>query len=116
MRVLISIMFAATITMPAHAELIKIEEQIDFVEIVSGKTLTLPFIKINVSPNGKIEGRGARWDVEGTWFWKEGYFCRDLFWGGDPLGYNCQEVAANGKRIQFTSDRGAGRSATFRLR
>ena len=116
MRVVISAVFASAMALPAQADLIKVNDQSEFMKLVSGKTLTRSFIKISVSADGKIEGRGVRWDVEGTWSWKEGYFCRDLFWGGDPLGYNCQEVAANAKRIQFTSDRGAGPSATFRLR
>ena len=43
-------------------------------------------------------------------------FLWDLFWGGDPLGYNCQEVQVTGESIRFTSDRGAGASAEFRMR
>ncbi len=43
-------------------------------------------------------------------------FCRDLFWGARDLGYNCQQVDVNGSRIRFTSDRGRGDSAVFRLR
>ena len=99
----------------AQAELRKLKTFDEFVAFVQGKTLTRPLIKLRVSTDGRIEGRGARWDVEGTWRWNNGYFCRDLYWGGDALGYNCQEVRANGNRIRFTSDRGAGRSAEFRL-
>ncbi|KIC50205.1 hypothetical protein [Tateyamaria sp. ANG-S1] len=113
-------MFAAAAALsagPALAELVKVDDQSRFVQLVNGKTLTRPFVRLNVTPDGKIAGRGARWDVEGTWSWQNGYFCRDLFWGGDPLGYNCQEVEATGDgRIKFTSDRGAGDSAMFRLR
>ncbi|MEM6758098.1 MAG: dihydrodipicolinate reductase [Pseudomonadota bacterium] len=101
----------------ATAELRKVDKQQDFVSLISGKTLTRPLVRLQVSPNGRITGYGARWDVEGTWSWQNGYFCRDLYWGGDPLGYNCQEVSTNGEgRIKFTSDRGSGNSATFRLR
>lgn len=100
----------------AQAELIKVDDQQKFVSAVAGKTLTRPWVTINVTPDGRIEGRGLRWDVEGTWAWQDGYFCRELFWGGDPLGYNCQEVQVHGERIRFTSDRGAGDSAEFQLR
>ena len=99
----------------ASAELKKLKTFEEFLSYVQGKTLTRPLIKLTVTPDGRIAGRGARWDVEGNWRWKDGYFCRDLYWGGDALGYNCQEVRAYGDRIKFTSDRGTGDSATFRL-
>ena len=102
---------------PTLADLKKVESQQEFVTLVKNKTLTRPLIKLTVSPDGSIAGRGARWDVEGSWSWQDGYFCRGLVWGGDPLGYNCQEVRATPDgRIKFTSDRGAGDSAMFRLR
>jgi hypothetical protein len=87
----------------------------EFLALVRGKTLTRPLIRLQVSEDGQITGRGATWDVEGTWRWQNGYFCRDLYWGGDALGYNCQEVRARGNRIRFTSDKGTGQSAEFRL-
>ncbi|WP_299371419.1 dihydrodipicolinate reductase [uncultured Tateyamaria sp.] len=117
MRVLTGAFAAICFAMPAMADLTKVQDQDRFVELVQGKTLTRPLVKLTVTPDGRIEGRGARWDVEGTWSWKDGYFCRDLFWGGDALGYNCQQVQATADgRIKFTSDRGAGDSAMFRLR
>ncbi|WP_223425289.1 dihydrodipicolinate reductase [Tateyamaria pelophila] len=116
MRMMILAAMAVAISGAAKAELVKVDDQQKFVTAVAGKTLTRPWVKINLTPDGRIEGRGLRWDVEGTWSWKDGYFCRDLFWGGDPLGYNCQEVQVHGERILFTSDRGAGDSAEFRLR
>ena len=101
---------------PALAEFSVVEDQSDFVEIVEGKALKRPFVKVELSAEGAISGYGATWPVTGAWTWEDGYFCRDLFWGGDPLGYNCQQVETAGDRIRFTSDRGAGPSAEFRLR
>ena len=117
MRRIFMAAIAVTLAGAAKADLVKVEDQSQFVSMISGKTLTRPLVKINLMPDGRIEGRGVTWEVEGTWSWKDGYFCRDLFWGGDALGYNCQEVQATADgRIQFTSDRGAGDSAMFRLR
>lgn len=117
MRMGIFAAIAIAIAGQAKAELVKVDDQSKFVNVVAGKTLTRPLIKINVKPDGRIEGRGARWDIEGTWSWQDGYFCRDLFWGGDALGYNCQAVEATADgRIKFTSDKGQGDSAMFRLR
>ena len=100
----------------ASAEFAKVNNLDQFKEIVTGKTLTRPLVRIEVTADGSIEGSGVRWAVTGNWSWRDGYFCRSLFWGGDDLGYNCQEVRINDSRIQFTSDRGAGDSAIFRLR
>lgn len=117
MRTMFAAAIAACVAFPAWAELVKVDDQGKFVQLINGKTLTRPLVKITVTPNGQIEGRGSLWDIEGSWSWQDGYFCRDLFWGGDALGYNCQEVQASADgRIQFTSDRGAGDSAMFSLR
>ena len=101
---------------PAAAEFATIKSSAEFTNLVSGKTLTRPLVRIEVRPNGSISGIGAAWDVSGNWTWKNGYFCRSLEWGGDDLGYNCQEVKASGQKIRFTSDQGTGDSADFSLR
>lgn len=99
----------------AYAEFQKVESQAEFVSATSGKTLKRPMVQLNVTPAGAISGKGAVWEISGSWTWKDGYFCRSLEWGGDDLGYNCQEVALNGGKIRFTSDKGAGDSADFTL-
>lgn len=81
--------------------------------IAAGKTLSRPLIKIEVRKNGGISGIGATWEVTRDWTWKDGYFCRNLYWGGDELRCNCQEVAVKDGRVRFTSDRGAGDSVEF---
>lgn len=102
--------------LPAQADYTRVQSEADFVKLVNGKTLTRPFVKLQVSPDGEITGNGATWPVNGEWKWQQGYFCRSLEWGGDDLGYNCQEVKASGSKIRFTSDQGAGDSADFSLR
>lgn len=101
---------------PAWAEFQKVESRSEFVQLISGKTLTRPLVRLRVAPNGTISGKGATWDVSGQWQWKGGYLCRSLEWGGDDLGYNCQEVKVSGSTVRITSDRGSGQSADFRLR
>lgn len=100
----------------ASAELKRIESKSEFVQLVQGKTLSRPLVRLNVDPNGGISGRGATWDITGSWSWQDGFFCRDLNWGGDDMGYNCQTVLANGSDMRFIADQGAGDSADFRLR
>ena len=109
---------AATLALaaPAFADFRKVESRSEFVQLVSGKTLTRPLVKLSVSPDGSISGSGAAWEVSGNWQWKEGYLCRTLEWGGDDLGYNCQEVQTDGSTVRITSDKGTGQSADFSLR
>lgn len=100
----------------ASAEFAKVNSASEFKRIVTGKTLSRPLVKLEVSPAGRISGKGMRWPVSGSWTWRNGYFCRDLYWGDDALGYNCQEVRVKDGQIRFTSDRGTGDYADFRLR
>jgi hypothetical protein len=106
---------ATLITGSASAELAMVSSQSDFVRLIVGKTLSRPLVKIEVSGDGRISGKGALWAVTGDWMWRDGFFCRSLYWGESALGYNCQEVRANEGRVRFTSDRGAGDSADFKL-
>jgi len=101
---------------PAWAEFEQVTSRDDFVALMSGKTLTRPLVRLQVLPDGRISGMGATWEVSGEWTWENGYLCRSLEWGGDDLGYNCQEVKTNGSKVRITSDRGTGQSAEFRLR
>lgn len=105
-----------TLATPALAEFQKVESREDFVALMQDKTLTRPLVRLKVTPDGNISGTGAAWEVTGKWEWQSGYLCRSLEWGGDDLGYNCQEIKANGNRVRITSDRGTGQSADFRLR
>ncbi len=90
-----------------------------FVSLVSGKTLSnrLYGVKLNVSETGGIAGSALGWDITGDWSWKDGFFCRDMSWGGDSVGYNCQMVELRGgNELRFTSDQGTGDAASFKLR
>jgi hypothetical protein len=88
-----------------------------FVDLVNGKELRHRFygIRLNVLDNGQVTGDAIGWDINGTWAWQDGYFCRELYWGGDLIPYNCQLVEIKNDLIRFTVDQGAGRSAAFRL-
>lgn len=118
MRAFIAIVVAASsvVGTSASAEFTKVDSQDQFLSLITGKELRRPFVRLEVSPQGDISGMGAAWAVSGNWTWREGYFCRELFWGGDALGFNCQEVQAHENRIRFTSDRGEGKSAEFRMK
>lgn len=114
-RLPIATLFLSLVAAAAWADFQAVKDQNEFLSHVGGKTLTRPFVELQVTRDGRISGMGARWEVTGEWTWRDGFFCRGLEWGGDDLGYNCQEVRVNGDRIRFTSDKGTGRSAEFRL-
>ena len=100
----------------AYADRATVQDRNEFLNLVSGKTLQRPLVSLQVSPGGDISGKGAMREVKGEWTWKDGYFCRTLYWGGDDLGYNCQLVTYDGRKLTFTADQGAGQSAAFSLR
>ena len=117
MRFLISICLMCLVALPAHAEgFSKVSDRSVFLTLLDGRQLTRMGIKLNVTSDGQIKGRAMGYDVTGSWIWKGGYFCRDLFWGGDDLGANCQEVRVQGSTLRFTSDKGSGDFADLRIK
>lgn len=97
----------------------RIADESAFIRVVGSKTLSnrLYGISLDVLGSGQITGNALGWDVTGTWSWSDGYFCREMSWGGDPIPYNCQLVELrNESEMRFTSDKGAGDSASFKLR
>ncbi len=112
----ITALVAAIFGSAAYAERSTVQDKQQFLNLVSGKTLQRPLVSLVVTPSGDITGKGAMREVKGQWTWKDGYFCRTLYWGGDDLGYNCQLVTFDGRKLTFTADQGAGRSAAFSLR
>jgi hypothetical protein len=95
-----------------------VTDQGEFIQIMSGRELThrLYNLTIAVAPSGVLDGSAMGWDISGTWSWQDGYFCREMTWGDDPIPFNCQLVEVSGDQIRFTVDQGAGDSASFRLR
>lgn len=110
----------AALAAPAAADgYAPIKDEATFLSLVEGKELSnfLYGVRLKVTPDGQIDGSAVGWDIAGTWAWQDGYFCREMSWGGDPIPYNCQLVEAQGNdRLRFTVDQGAGDSASFRLR
>ena len=87
-----------------------------FLSVISGKELTRMGIALDVKPTGEIQGRAFGTPVTGAWQWRDGYFCRSLYYGQRNLGDNCQLVQKRGDTLRFTLDRGAGDYADLRLR
>ena len=99
-----------------RSEYLVIKDKNTFIAAVKDKTLKRPLIRLEVTEDGKITGRAAMLSVTGQWTWENSYFCRDLFWGSQNLGYNCQQVSRSGKKIRFTSDKGEGDFADFTVK
>lgn len=96
----------------------RILDSATFLDSVLDKTLGLALfgVQLRIYEDGRIEGKGFGRLVTGLWRWEEGYFCRTLAWGTRDLEPNCQEVVLDFGKIEFTSDRGTGRSARFSLK
>ena len=96
----------------------RIFDRSTLLDVVSEKVLILRLfgIKLKIMEDGRIEGKAMGRDVVGDWEWQDGFFCRSMFWGERDIGYNCQEVSINNKKIKFISDRGLGASAKFLIK
>lgn len=94
----------------------RVDQRDSFMSLVSDRALTRLGIKLQVTEDGQIKGRAFGRKVTGDWQWRSGYFCRDLFVGGDELGANCQMVQVKGNTIRFTSDKGQGIYADLRIK
>ncbi len=94
----------------------RVDQRDGFVSLVKDRALTRFGIRLKVQNNGKITGRAFGRKVTGDWTWSGGYFCRDLYVGGDELGPNCQMVQVQGNTLRFTSDKGQGIYADLRLK
>jgi hypothetical protein len=116
-RTLLFTLFAFCIPIGAQA-FERVSDKSAFIERIAGKSLTnrLYNVTLAVSATGSISGRAFDRAIEGVWSWREGYFCREMTWGDRAIPFNCQLVEARGNEMRFTSDQGAGASASFKLR
>ena len=90
-----------------------------FLQLVEGRNLRIGLynLTLQLSPDGLVTGSALGWDITGTWRWEDGYFCRELDWSGYAVPDNCQLVEAQGtNQLRFTTDKGVGDSASFKLR
>ena len=92
----------------------RITDRTTFTALMTGQDIKRPLVRLNVSQDGVITGRGFGRAITGEWAWIDGYFCRSMNWGQETLPYNCQAVYAEGTNIRFRSDKGAGDYADFR--
>lgn len=95
-----------------------VSQKSDFMALVDGRTLRIGLydLSLEVKPDGTIAGDALGWTIDGKWSWDDGYFCREMDWSGRKIDFNCQLVEVRGDQdMRFTVDKGAGRSATFRL-
>jgi hypothetical protein len=83
--------------------------------LVQGRELRRFGIRLTVTPGRTITGTRLRHAGHGAWDWNNGYFCRDLFYGEENLGFNCQLVQVNGETLRFTTDQGQGIYADLTL-
>jgi len=94
----------------------RVDKRDTFVSLIDGQQLTRFGIKLKVTRDGQIAGRAFGRDVTGAWRWQSGYFCRDLYWGKQDLGPNCQAVKVQGNTLRFISDQGKGQFADLVLK
>ena len=116
----IAALFLVLASLPAFAaEFVRVSDETAFMDLMEGRELRIGVVglALSVNPDGTIIGSAAGFDVTGSWSWQDGYFCREMDWGGTEIPYNCQLVEAQGTDVmRFTVDQGAGDAAEFNLR
>lgn len=119
-RTLASLVLSAALTLPASADdFAPVTDETAFLALVQGRELRIGLYNLTLSllPDGRVTGSALGWGITGSWAWQDGFFCRELDWSGTAIPYNCQLVEARGTdAVRFTVDRGAGDSASFKLR
>ena len=117
-QVLIAVLVAMLGTAALANDYKPVQDRNTFLSLVDGRELQLgvPRVALRVLPDGTITGRALGWDITGKWRWESGFFCREMDWSGYPIPQNCQLVEQRGSELRFTSNKGAGQSAAFRLR
>lgn len=116
-RSMIALALAAGMLIPptiAQAE--RVTSRDEFLGLVQNRSLTTLGVSLTVMPDGRIGGRAFGQAVRGSWDWQAGWFCRTLGWGTREWARDCQLVTRDGDRLTFTSDKGAGDSATLSIR
>ena len=117
MRSIVTFCLCLAMAAPAAAEgFNQVTDKGTFLSLVDGRKLTRFGIKLDVTDDGRIQGRAFGRPVTGAWDWRSGYFCRDLNYGSQNLGPNCQLVQVNGDTVRFIADMGAGDFADLNLR
>ena len=119
LRVVASVLMFAMPVVAEASDFEPVREKDAFLTLVQDRELRIGLynLSLNLLPDGQIKGSALGWDITGTWQWQDGYFCREMDWSGMAIDYNCQLVEAEGAdRLRFTVDKGAGDTATFRLR
>ena len=93
----------------------RVQDKDGFLSVVEDRELRRLGIRLIVTRDGRIVGKAFGKSVSGDWRWDGGYFCRDLSFGGDELGFNCQLVQVKGSTVRFTSDKGQGMYADLKI-
>lgn len=116
MRLLALLALVAT---PAFADGFQpVHDKDHFLDLIEGRYLRIGLynLTLQLTPDGTIRGKALGWQITGKWIWQNGYFCREMDWEGMAIPWNCQLVEVRDDTLRFTVDKGAGDSASFRLR
>ena len=65
--------------------------------------------------DGTMTGTTQGKEINGTWTWEDGMFCREGMIGSDPLERDCQKMEIAGDRLRVTRNAGTGAVTEFDL-
>lgn len=106
---LLALAFAATPLLAQDFEQIHTAEA--FAKHVVGKTLQWStgesVIRADGTTSGEMQNIGS---YEGSWTWRDGYYCRSLIVNGGAGVEKCLSVEIAGDTLRMRYDKGAGRA------
>ena len=103
--------------MAAAEEFRPIESLDRFVSLTNGRDLRRFGIRVQVTPEGQIEGRAFGGPVTGAWTWGKRLFSAAISSGtATTSATTASWLEENGDTLRFTTDRGAGIYADLTLR
>ena len=75
-----------------------------------------PEVWFQFNSDGTMVGTLRRGAIDGTWEFKDGYWCREFEAGGKASAYDCQTVELSGNLGRFTRERGKGDGGVYALK
>lgn len=112
----LALLVSAVAGMAAASDFQPVQSRDQFVDLIAGRALTRFLVRLEVTADGRIGGSAFGAQVTGDWRWQGNYFCRNLRFGSEDLGPNCQVVMVRDSTLRFIADEGRGDQADLMLR
>lgn len=88
----------------------RVETEAEFREAFADRTFVGDGARFTIHTDGRLTGEIGDSALMGTWYWREGLFCRTATLDGQDLGLDCEVIEKQPGRMRYTRDGGCGAS------